>query len=75
MAFAVPIFSEGFDININLDHDGGDCYGSNVNTDWCTECLCLEGGEGQDTISQQQDLKDEKEQGNINVGCILSLAL
>ena len=22
--------------------DGGDCCGSNVNTDWCTECICLE---------------------------------
>ena len=22
--------------------DGGDCCGSNVNTNWCTECLCLE---------------------------------
>ena len=26
--------------------DGGDCCGSNVNTDWCTECQCLELGEG-----------------------------
>ena len=31
--------------------DGGDCCGSNVNTQYCTECLCLEGeglpGEGE----------------------------
>ena len=26
--------------------DGGDCCGSNVNTDYCIECLCLEGGGG-----------------------------
>ena len=45
MALAVPIFSEGFDISINLDctYDGGDWCGSNVNTDWSTECQCLEG--------------------------------
>ena len=24
--------------------DGGDCCGSNVNTDYCSECLCLEEG-------------------------------
>ena len=24
--------------------DGGDCCGSNVNTQYCTACLCLEGG-------------------------------
>ena len=24
--------------------DGGDCCGSNVNTGYCMECLCLEGG-------------------------------
>ena len=26
--------------------DGGDCCGSNVYTNYCTECLCLEGGGG-----------------------------
>ena len=26
--------------------DGGDCCGSNVNTDWCTLCQCLEEGKG-----------------------------
>ena len=26
--------------------DGGDCCGSNVNTQYCTECQCLEGGGG-----------------------------
>ena len=32
------------DINNNVDcnFDGGDCCGSNVNTQYCTECLCLE---------------------------------
>ena len=32
------------DINNNLacTYDGGDCCGSNVNTEWCTECQCLE---------------------------------
>ena len=22
------------------NYDSGDCCGSNVNTDWCTECIC-----------------------------------
>ena len=26
--------------------DGGDCCGSDVNTEYCYECLCLEGSEG-----------------------------
>ena len=32
------------DINNNLacTYDGGDCCGSNDNTDYCNECLCLE---------------------------------
>ena len=32
------------DINNNIDcnFDGGDCCGANVNTDYCSECLCLE---------------------------------
>ena len=36
------------DVNNNLDcsYDGGDCCGSNVNTLFCTECQCLEGGGG-----------------------------
>ena len=37
---------DGFcdDINNNLacDYDGGDCCGSDVKTQFCTECLCLE---------------------------------
>ena len=37
---------DGFcdDINNNLDctYDGGDCCGSNVSTQYCTECQCLE---------------------------------
>ena len=28
--------------NVGCNFDGGDCCGSNVNTDYCTECLCLE---------------------------------
>ena len=28
--------------NIGCSFDGGDCCGANVNTEWCTECLCLE---------------------------------
>ena len=27
------------------DFDGGDCCGSNVNTQYCTDCLCLLGNE------------------------------
>ena len=36
------------DINnyVECNFDGGDCCGSNVNTQYCTECLCLEGGGG-----------------------------
>ena len=32
------------DINNNLacTYDGGDCCGANVNTNYCTECQCLE---------------------------------
>ena len=33
-------------LKAKCDFDGGDCCGSNVNTDYCTECLCLEGGGG-----------------------------
>ena len=40
--------------------DGGDCCGSDANTQYCTECQCLEWGEGEDTISQKHHLKDEK---------------
>ena len=32
------------DINNNIDcsYDGGDCCGLNVNTQYCTECICYE---------------------------------
>ena len=32
------------DINniFDCNFDGGDCCGNNVNTDFCTDCLCLE---------------------------------
>ena len=32
--------------NLDCNYDGGDCCGANVNTVFCTECLCLEGGGG-----------------------------
>ena len=42
--------ADGFcdDINNNQDchYDGGDCCGSNVNTQYCNICQCLEGGGG-----------------------------
>ena len=25
-------------------YDGGDCCGANVNTQYCTECQCMDGG-------------------------------
>ena len=28
--------------NVGCNFDGGDCCGANVNTEYCTECLCLE---------------------------------
>ena len=28
--------------NLECNYDGGDCCGPNVNTDYCTECLCLD---------------------------------
>ena len=36
------------EINNNLDssYDGGDCCGSNVNTQYCNICQCLGGGGG-----------------------------
>ena len=32
------------DINNSPDctYDGGDCCGDNINTDYCTECQCLD---------------------------------
>ena len=33
---------------IDCNYDGGDCCGSNVIEVYCTECLCITGG---DTIS------------------------
>ena len=48
--YIVVYIGDGYcqDYNNNLDctYDGGDCCGSNVNTDYCDECLCLEGGGG-----------------------------
>ena len=38
--------SDGYcdDINNNMEctYDGGDCCGPNVNTQYCTECLCID---------------------------------
>ena len=28
--------------NAGCHFDGGDCCGSNINTEWCAECNCLE---------------------------------
>ena len=28
--------------NSNCEYDGGDCCGDNVDTSWCTQCLCLD---------------------------------
>ena len=28
--------------NPECDYDGGDCCGSNVNTNWCSKCICFE---------------------------------
>ena len=28
--------------NVGCNFDGGDCCGANVNTQFCTECICLE---------------------------------
>ena len=28
--------------NKGCEYDGGDCCGSNVNTDYCSECQCLD---------------------------------
>ena len=27
---------------MGCNFDGGDCCGANVNTQWCTECLCID---------------------------------
>ena len=32
--------------NAANNFDGGDCCGSDVDTTWCTQCQCLEGGSG-----------------------------
>ena len=44
------------DINNNMEcgYDGGDCCGCDVNTDYCTECQCLDpnGSGGGTTCSQ-----------------------
>ena len=32
--------------NIGCNFDGGDCCGANVNTEYCSACLCLESGGG-----------------------------
>ena len=29
---------------IECNYDGGDCCGSNVDDQYCTQCLCIEGG-------------------------------
>ena len=32
--------------NLECNWDGGDCCGDNVNTQYCTDCDCLEGDKG-----------------------------
>ena len=27
---------------MECNYDGGDCCGDNINSDYCTECLCLD---------------------------------
>ena len=46
----MPIFNgDGFcDDSTNIiecNYDGGDCCGSNVNGQYCTQCLCISGGD------------------------------
>ena len=31
--------------NAECDYDGGDCCGACVSTEYCTECVCHDGGE------------------------------
>ena len=31
--------------NAECNYDGGDCCGACANTEYCTECVCHEGGE------------------------------
>ena len=50
--------ADGFcdDINNHMDcsYDGGDCCGCNINTEWCTECQCLDpNGSGSGTNCTQ----------------------
>ena len=28
--------------NLHFSYDGGDCCGSNVNAQYCTECICYD---------------------------------
>ena len=32
--------------NMVCNYDGGDCCGSNINTQYCSECQCLDGNNG-----------------------------
>ena len=34
-------YCDDIDNNVECNFDGGDCCGPNVNTNYCTECLCL----------------------------------
>ena len=57
--------------NPGCDFDGGDCCGSNVNTDYCTVCQCLEvggGGSGGTTTSSVTTIGENCNQGWINDG-------
>ena len=37
-------FCDDYNNNLDCSYDGGDCCGSNVNTQYCSVCQCLEGG-------------------------------
>ena len=40
--------------NANCEYDGGDCCGENVDTSWCTQCLCLDPAYSTTSISTEQ---------------------
>jgi hypothetical protein len=37
--------------NMVCNYDGGDCCGSNINTQYCSECQCLDGNNGTTTTT------------------------
>ena len=53
--FIHPLVGDGYcqdeTNNAECNYDGGDCCGSCVNTEHCTECQCLGGGTGNGIIN------------------------